>query len=326
MSTTSPRPARTPASASETLSRRALLGAGVSGLGAAALAACADDGPNLAAEGEIVSVRVSSVPLDPSSPEWTTAPAVEVGLEGQQVTKPFRDAPSVPAIHVRSLHDGDLVAFRVDWDDAEPDDATVAADAFRDACAVLLGEDRLGDEIRFMGTQDHPTTLLHWKADWQHDVEHGVRTIDDEFPDRSIDVYPPFADTDPMTVTPQSYVDAGATERLPGLHVGNVLAAPSRSTPVEKTIAWGFRTTTTAPTQDAVGHGRHHDGHWSVVLAKPLRATDPGELTVRPRGAATCAFAIWSGADHDAGGRKSPSARTYRLVLRDRFGPSPITP
>ena len=305
-----------PGPADGRVSRRALLTAGAAGAGAALLSACSDDGPYVPVAGQIASFPTSAVPLDPGAAAWTTAPPTEVELDSQLVARPYRNDPFVPTIEVRSLHDRELIAFRITWNDAGQDAATVAVDGFRDACAVLLGEDRLGEEIRLMGNQDRPVTLLHWKADWQHDVDHGVRTIDDEFPNRSVDVYPPFVHEDPAEVTPADYVTADVTYRLPGLHVGNVLAATDRTTPVEKAVAWGFRTTATAPTQDAVGRGVHEGSRWSVVLAKPLRSTDPGELALARGGGATCAFAVWSGDDGDAGSRKSPSRQTYRLVLR----------
>jgi hypothetical protein len=298
------------------ITRRAVLTAGAATAGAALLSACSDDGPYVPVAGQIVSFPTVAVPLDPGAAAWVIAPPTDVELDSQLVARPYRDAPYVPTIEVRSLHDRELIAFRITWNDAQQDAATVAVDGFRDACAVLLGEDRLGEEIRLMGSQDHPVTLLHWKADWQHDVDHGVRTIDDEFPNRSVDVYPPLIHENPAEIVPADYVAAGATYRLPGLHVGNALAATERTTPVEKAIAWGFSTTATAPTQDGVGRGVHEASRWSVVLAKPLRSADDGELTLAPGGGATCAFAVWSGADGDAGSRKSPSLQTYRLVLR----------
>lgn len=299
------------------VSRRSLLTGGTAVAGAALLAACSDDGPYVAVADQVASFPTSTVPLDPDDAAWSMAPPTEVELDSQLVARPYRNEPFVPTIEVRSLHDRELIAFRITWSDPGREDATVAVDGFRDACAVLLGEDRLREEIRLMGNQDNPVTLLHWKADWQHDVEHGVRTIDDEFPNRSVDVYPPLIHHDPNEVVPADFVAAGATDRLPGLHVGNVLAATERTTPIEKLIAWGFSTTTTAPTQDAIGHGVHEGSRWSVVLAKPLRSADPGELTLVPGGGATCAFAVWSGGDADSGGKKSPSLQTYRLVVRE---------
>jgi hypothetical protein len=52
-----------------------------------------------------------------------------------------------------------------------------------------------------------------------------------------------------------------------------------------------------------------------VTIAKPLVALDEGETAISVGGLATCAFAVWSGADGDAGGRKSPSASVYQLVI-----------
>ena len=41
----------------------------------------------------------------------------------------------------------------------------------------------------------------------------------------------------------------------------------------------------------------------------------PNGPSLDPKTRAACAFAVWSGAVHDAGGRKGPSIDVYSLVL-----------
>lgn len=306
------------------LTRRALIGAGVAAGGAATLAACSPDGSPLGSPGEIVAVRVDRLPHDPDDGSWRTAPATTVELAEQVIALPHRSAPSVPAIDVRAMHDGKHLAFRLEWSDEGAHASTVKVDDFRDACAVLLGPGDGDDALRVMGAPGRPVTLLHWKADWQHDVDEGLQGLAQHYPNRCVDAYPPLHDRDPMAVGPADYVEAGATAWLPGLHVGNPLSGAVRSSPVEKLLAEGFSTTTTAPTQDALGRGRQGDGTWRVVLLKSLAGSDAGELALAEGASATCAFAVWSGGDGDAGGRKSPSAATHRLALRGRAVPRPF--
>jgi hypothetical protein len=157
--------------------------------------------------------------------------------------------------------------------------------------------------------------LLHWKADWQRDVERGRQGLEAAYPNRSIDVYPPLWNVAPGDVTIESYKKAGATEWLPGYDVGNPTSADGRTTPVEKILAYGFSTATSMGTQDALGHGVRTPTGWRVTLLKPIGAADAGEIALQPGATCTCAFAVWSGAVHDGGSRKSPSLTVHALTL-----------
>jgi hypothetical protein len=299
-----------------TVSRRALLGGGLAGAATVALAACGADPPDAVAAGDLLAVRVDRVPDAPEDGAWAWSPDKVVIMGPQQIALPNRATPAVPEITVRALHDGERIGFRLAWADAGTEDLTVRVDDFRDACAVLLAPGEGDEALRTMGSQTQPAVLLHWKADWERDLRDGVQGMAEVFPNRSVDTYPPLGrTTDPAKVTAADYEEAGATEWLPGLHVANPISSPRRATAVEKLVAFGFGTATTAGVQDANGRGERDGAGWRVVITKPLAATADGEQQLAAGGSATCAFAIWSGADDDAGGRKTPSATVYRLVL-----------
>lgn len=287
--------------------RRLIAGAGASAIG---LAACADD--PFDATGILVR-STDRAPTTPGDGRWSTAAATIVALGPQDMALPMRLPASVGAVTVRALHDTSRIAFRLDWDDPDTDDLTVEVDHFRDACAVLLVPGPVDQALRPMGSLDVPATLLHWKADWQRDIDLGRQGIEDAFPNRTIDVYPPLWDQVPDNVDIAVYERAGATEWLPALHVGNPIAVGSSTTPIEKLVAFGFSTTTHLPTQDAIGQGTRSDRGWSVVISKPMQATDADEASVGANLHASCAFAVWSGSRSDAGSRKSPSTEVHRL-------------
>jgi len=299
------------------LSRRRLLAGGLAGAGTLALSACMNDPdpPDSLPGGEIFVARVKQVPVDnPRSSEWTRSPGMSVTLGPQNIALPNRANPVVPEIAVRAVHDGRLIGFLLAWGDVDESDTTVRVQDFRDACAVLIGNGDGDQAIRAMGTKDSPVVLLHWKADWQRDMDDGVQGEAQVYPNRSIDVYPPLQLDVPRDVTADDYRKANATQWLPGLHVGNPLAADTRTTCVEKLVAAGFGTATHAENQDALGRGERAGRGWRVVLAAPL-AGAVGEPVLQPGRAYTCAFALWSGGTRDAGGRKSPSEQTHRLHL-----------
>lgn len=298
------------------VSRRRLIAGGLAGAGTIALASCAPDPLDSVAAADLHVARVEELPVDdPDDDAWGWAPEKQVAMGAQDIALPQRLTPAVSSVKVRALHDGTTIAFRLDWSDAEPNDLTVRVDDFRDACAVMIAPGAGDEALRTMGTSTQPATLLHWKADWQRDVEQGVQDIAAVYPNRSVDVYPPLYESVPGEVTVADYEAAGATAWLPGIHAGNPISSHARTTCVEKVLAHGFGTSATTATQDATGVGARHGDGWRVVIAKPLAPTEDGEHRLAPGGTATCAFAIWSGHDRDAGSRKTPSAGVYRLVL-----------
>jgi hypothetical protein len=217
---------------------------------------------------------------------------------------PMKEDPTVRSVKVRSLHDGGKIAFLVEWDDPQEDNLTIKTNQFRDACAVLLGAYPAPLALWLMGTEEMPVTLLHWKADWQLDVDKGFQDLEVAFPNASFDFYPPLVDAKQPLKLPEAYPEA-ARMWLPGWHVGNPLSQPVKQLPVEKLQAVGPGTTTTLPTQDGEGRGQWRDKKWKVVLTKGLKATDDQEISLLPGEVYTVAFAVWSGAEGGVGARKA---------------------
>lgn len=299
--------------AQPTMSRRRLVQGVAAGAGTVALAGCRAD--HFVA-GDVNAVRVPAVPIDdPDHQRWDRAPRLRVELGPQDMALPMRLDPTVGVLQVQALHDDDRIAFRLEWDDPDASDLTVRVDDFRDACAVMLVPGPATMDVRTMGNAATPATLLHWKADWQRDVDEGRQGIDTVYPNRSVDVYPPLWDVAPAEVDVDTYQEHDAGVWLPGVHVGNPISAAGRATPVEKAIAYGFSTTTTGTTQNVTGRGVRTETGWRVVIVKSLRAVDDGEVELRPGATAACAFAVWSGGAQDAGSRKSPSVGVYSIEL-----------
>lgn len=296
------------------MSRRRLLSGAAAGMSAAALAACGPDAEDWTAPGRVEVTRVREVPDRPDRDVWMETPFAEVAMDSQVMVLPYRTEPLTRQMKVRAIHDGTRIGFRLEWDDDEPHSDTIPCDGFRDACAVLLAPGEGDETVRVMGSAEQAATLLHWKADWQRDVEEGVRGVRDAFPNVSVDEYPPLA-VPPGEVTPASYVEAGATQWLPGMHVGNPISVQTRETCVEKILAKGPGSVTSTPTQNATGWGVRTDDGWRVALVRPLDAVDEDEVSLSPGAVYTCAFALWSGGHDDSGGRKTPSKVALRLEM-----------
>jgi hypothetical protein len=294
--------------------RKALIGLALAG-GAAAAAAgygltnVLKRDEEAATEPALRSVFIGEpVPLkDPASPLWRRAEAQKIALQGQAVAMPLKPQPSVQAVTVRSLHDGESIAFRLEWDDADKEEHTIKSDQFRDACGVLFGAEvpltGVPHPIWMMGSPDDPVTIIHWKADWQLDIDKGFQDLEVAFPNVAFDFYPPLVGvTNPRI--PDDYPEE-ARHWLPGWAAGNPMSLPVKSTPVEKLLGLGPGTVDHLPTQNADGRGVWNEGRWTVVLGRPLTAADPQEISLEPAGNYSVAFGVWSGDERDRGARKS---------------------
>lgn len=259
----------------------------------------------------ILAVKVDAVPLkDLDSPVWSKGPMTNVQLADQTITKPFKTTVPKDPVKVRAIYDNEWIGFLLEWNDPSADELAIKVREFRDACAVLLAKHPASPEVRFMGTKDIPATILHWKADWQLDVEEGFQDLEKAFPNVSADVYPPMKEAIVSGKPPktQDYPE-DARIRLAGWASGNPLSQPTKQVPVEKILAMGPGTISTAPTQDASGWGRWKDGKWKVILAKKLKASDSanGEVELVAGNTYTAAFTVWYGQEGDRGARKNPS-------------------
>lgn len=240
---------------------------------------------------------------DPKSGLWRKATAQRIVIQGQNVIVPLKAEPAVKEVVARSLHDGATIAFLLEWQDAELDEHTIKIDAFRDACGVFLGAFPANPALWTMGMPDSPVTILHWKADWQKDIDAGFQDLEVAFPNVSFDFYPPLVGVSNPKI-PDDYPEE-VRQRLPGWFVGNPMSQPIKTSPVEKLRAIGPGTLEHLDTQNATGKGIWKNGTWKVALGKPLQAADPDETALAPGNSYSLAFTVWSGIDGDRGSRKS---------------------
>lgn len=303
----------------KTSRRRIIAGMGAAAAGGAVAVATLsrNGGGEQGGDTKVVAKKVGQVPTNPEDEAWNKAPRQSITMDSQKMVLPYKLTAMLKAIEVRALHDGSSIGFRLSWKDTEANDLTIAVDGFRDACAVMLAPAGAPPGVRVMGTVDQPATILHWKADWQRDVDQGFQELEVEFPRATADFHPPIAPTpEPERhVTVTDYIDREVTWWLPGIHAQNPVSNPRKTVPVEKMLAKGPGTLATTDTQDATGKGVRTDDGWAVTIVKPLTATEEGEPTLEAGGDAAVAVALWSGTDNDSGGHKTPSLELLTLHL-----------
>jgi DMSO reductase family type II enzyme heme b subunit len=114
--------------------------------------------------------------LEPDAPIWRGAPVARVKLTGSplglQPTAAIRAAwadkkiGAVGEVSVAAVHDGDTLAFRLEWVDATQDATLDDTTSFPDAAAILLpsvpGAVGL---LMTMGGEGLPVNAWYWRAD-----------------------------------------------------------------------------------------------------------------------------------------------------------------
>jgi len=248
----------------------------------------------------ISSYAAGAIPLDASAPAWATAKPVEIPLLAQVIAKPFNFAPSITRITVRSLHNGSAIAFLITWKDATKD-VTMYTDKFRDAVAAMIPA--AGPTDITMGKPTGRVLILHWKADWQEDIDKGFQDVARLYPNAWTDWYPFVPGEPPYDMT--AWSNPEARRYMTGWVLGNPRSQPEKRSAVEEQIAEGFGTLTTNERQSAVGKGVYGGGDWRVVIVRPFTTGDPNDPKWGPGKDVSVAFAAWDGGKGEIGSKKS---------------------
>lgn len=232
----------------------------------------------------ITAARASAALAD-DIPEaaWAAAPAVSM------VVTPiwWREYPE-PDLRVQAIHDGKTVAVRLSWADATRDDRTVRPQDFEDMAAVQLFRGAV-EPFLGMGASDRSVDIWLWRASWTTGTNK-AGDLAAVYPNAAVDFYPLEKEK----------------EFLPAKAVGNLNADSAAGFSGSNLQAKGFGTATMRPraNQAVKASGSWKDGHWTVVLRRPLAGGDDGGLPLAAGDKVSIAFAIWDGAARDRNGQK----------------------
>ncbi len=242
---------------------------------------------------EVIVVSAQDVPSDPADPAWRSAPEYSAALVLQDLVEPRQLTVTTTAVRVRAIGNGTSTAFRLEWTDATRDDLP-AASHFTDACAVQIP--RTADvnlPAPQMGEKGRTVEIAYWSAFRQTQAEGRVQSIQDLYPNASIDHYP--FDAKPLERSPADR-QAMAMRYAPAGAAGNPGAAHLASG-VQDLIAEGPGTLTPAPAMTSQGKGVRTADGWAVVIVRnaPI-AIAAGRTNI--------ALAVWDGSHEEVGARK----------------------
>lgn len=119
--------------------------------------------------------------LSPESPVWRNHDSETVELigtpAGMQPTEAIRvswmgkSIGAVGSVMVRAIHNGEVLAFRLEWEDPNEDGSLPDNDSFPDAAAIALPAAE-GAPLVLMGAAGKPVNAWYWRADEPDRARH----------------------------------------------------------------------------------------------------------------------------------------------------------
>jgi hypothetical protein len=244
-------------------------------------------------EVRVVFVR-DGVFVSPTDSAWDSVPETTYALQAQLITSP-NGGGSVSKVKVRATHDGDEIAFRLEWSDSSADRG-VGVDTFRDAAAIgfPVGRPNMAPSP-FMGDEEHPVVIWQWAADFDADSE-GKSRFGERYPH-----------SEGVWIFPQ---DLSVRRKVRGWRGAE---------PVIEYVAKGFGTLTPRMGTTVEGASEYKRGKWSVVLRRKLDTSNVVDPVFIPGETSSLILAIWDGDKKEVNGRK---AVTYQWIPAklDDFG------
>lgn len=256
---------------------------------------------------EVIAIPSAQLPTGPADTAWDNAPEYVAKLIPQDLVEPRLAQASTPEVRVQAITNGTEIAFRLRWVDADRKDAEKPGQ-FVDACAVQVPAKLMPNPpAPQMGEAGNSVQIAYWRADWQAWVNGRADNIKSIYPNAEITHYPFEAQSLPPGSPEQKEM---AKRFAPADAAGNRRQGP-RQSPVESLLAEGPGTLTPNPSLAVNGSGVRTQDGWAVMIVRPL----PDGLAAKTR--TSVAFAVWQGANKEAGARKMRSGWAP-LAIREK--------
>jgi hypothetical protein len=255
---------------------------------------------------------------DPGSAIWDEVPAHVVPLIPQGGVLPNLTEVSIPSLTVQAVHDGQTIAFRLEWPDDTRDAEAGRPDRFGDAAAIQFPVGDAQPNIA-MGAAGHPANIWQWNATSQADIDLGYQDLTTLYPNFFKDHYPGVDGAGPFAF-PDDFDTPLAREYSMAWAAGNPTFLPSKSTPVENLIALGFGTLTSYSSVEVEGRGVWQDDGWAVVFNRALTVDDDNVTAFSAGGETPVSFAVWNGSNQEVGARKQHSTYMTFALEGDEQG------
>ena len=247
---------------------------------------------------EVRALYRDQLPSSLEDEAWDDSPVYTANLILQDMVEPRLLKPSTQIVKIQTVSDGRKLAFRMQWDDVDQNDAVLPGN-FADACAVQMPAKMEADlPAPQMGEEGRPVEIVYWSASWQASVNGRKDEIKSLYPRAAVDHYPFQSPSLQQGSTDQQEM---AKRYAPAHALGNHRSGP-RTQPVEDLIAEGPGTLEPAPQTTSTGNGKRTETGWEVLLVRNLPEA------MKPGARGQIAFAIWQGSKQEVGSRKMRTA------------------
>lgn len=237
-----------------------------------------------------VVYRAAGVPIRPDDPAWNGVPVKTIAVHHQTIIVP-NGGGSVGAVRVRAVHDGESIAFLLEWKDGTVD-RRVGTSTFRDAVAIGFPQQESETlPSPFMGDAKHPVNIWQWAADFDA-ASRGKSAFAEMYPH-----------TEGVWYFPQ---DDAVDREVRGWRGAE---------PVMELAATGFGTLHRSGTQNVSGASRSAKGEWDVVLRRALATGNPEDALFRPGSGSFIILAVWNGSGREVNGKKSVTMSWTPMTL-----------
>ncbi len=228
---------------------------------------------------------------DPNHSIWNQIESIQFSLLPQNIITPGLKNPTVKNLKFKAFHNSSYIALLLEWNDVTKNDVT-DVDKASDACAVQFARKNYLTSSPFMGHQDSPVVIFHWKAIWNRDIEKGYVQLKD--------------------IHPNAFTETYMFGMEIAKEVKNPVSNDNRLSPVEELHAKGFGTATSAEDVFVRSWGIKTANGWKVLFTYKF---DPQIIeNLKPKSTTGIAFAIWEGNQLNVGGRKNYSLwQTIRI-------------
>jgi len=233
--------------------------------------------------------------LDAQAEIWKSVPSLDVELTGQVHVAPRNENPDVDLIRVKAAYNDKELALWLQWDDR-----TENSDFESEPQKTAMLKAKFG--------QTYP--VLYPAVDRMENLPDGVMVQwPVKIPEGPILPHMVQGDGDHPVNLWHWRADWQEDDDAHAVHEENVAGykAPPK--------------TQAATGQQSVGKGVFEDGRWTVVIKRPLRTKDAGDVQMEMGRLIPLAVNVWNGANEEFGLRRTVSSWYFILLEK---APSPM--
>jgi len=241
------------------------------------------------------------ISLDPNDKIWDGVDYIDVPLSGQVTAPPRNQHPSIDLLSVRTIYNGKDVAFLLEYDDRRPN--TIHEEPLPGFSFMTEGVEPEAKEKR--KTKSYETYPVLYPPDIRPQGPYRDAV--------AIQVAVKIPDSPELP-----HFLLGSKEKPVNLYYwkADVDDDPTLGNSVEVLMANGHKNPVTPiKTQSVSGKGAYSNGHWKVVMKRPMVSDDPATFTPIESGTMVpISFHAWDGFNGEVGLRRSVSSWYFLFI------------